>query len=108
MAVTYTILNAAGLALISVFALGIHMIFRFRNQYVAIIAPVVILYVITFVFDSTMNLYQYNIRMILQPRATSALTILITTSDVVKTFAVWVLVDFIFIMIGFVRNRDII
>lgn len=108
MAITYTILNSAVIAMFSVFTLGIHMAFNFSNRYIAIVAPIIVLYVITFVFDSTVDLFQYNIRMIIQPRATSALTAVITGSSVAATLAAWGLIDMILLKIGFVRNKDVL
>jgi len=108
MAITYTILNAVVIAILSVFTLGIHMIFNLKNKYIAIVVPIIVLYVITFVFDSTADLFQYNIRMIVQPQATIALTDAITGNNVAVTLAIWVLLDIILVTIGFVRNRDVL
>lgn len=108
MAIAYTILNSLVIAIFSVFTLGIHMIFHFKNHYIAIVVPIIVLYAVTFVFDSTVNLFQYNIRMIVQPRATSALTAIISGRNVMTTLAFWGLIDIILVAVGFVRNRDIL
>ena len=57
MAVVYSFFNSLALALFAVFALAIQMIVKFNNQYVAIVIPVILLYAITFAFDSVPLLY---------------------------------------------------
>ena len=107
-AVFYGVMNAVTLGLFSLFCLGVNMLKHFRNKYMSIIVPAAILYVITFVFDSSADLYRYNIRAIIQPRASSALSIIITSNDVTITFLAWIFVITIIIAIAYIKNRDII
>jgi len=102
----YTFLNALAMSVFVVFSLCISMLFNFSNRYVAILIPVIFLYGITFIFDSFPMLFEYNIRMILQPRAVSALTTIITWEDVVVVMGGWILVNLILISVIFFKSRD--
>lgn len=102
----YTFLNALAMSLFVVFSLCINMLFNFSNRYVALLIPVITLYGITFIFDSYPELFQYNIRMILQPRAVSALSTIITWEDVYVVFGGWMLVNLILISVIFFKLRD--
>ena len=73
--------NSLALALFAVFALAIQMIVKFKNQYVAIVIPVILLYAITFAFDSVPLLLPYDIRIIIQPRSANAITEIVTKQD---------------------------
>ena len=64
MAVVYSFFNSLALALFAVFALAIQMIVKFKNQYVAIVIPVILLYAITFAFDSVPLLLPYDLSLI--------------------------------------------
>ncbi|WP_025681598.1 hypothetical protein [Paenibacillus massiliensis] len=106
MAQIYTFLNAFAMSIFVVFSLCVHMLFKFSNRYVALLIPVIILYAISFIFDSYPSLFAYNIRMILQPRAVSALSTIITWEDVIVAVGGWVLINCILISIIFMRSRD--
>jgi len=108
MALLYTTLNAVALAIFSVFSIAIHMIIELKNQYIAIAVPIVIMYVITFVFDSTISLFRYNISMILQPAAAYGLTVVISYYDVAITFLAWIFIDILLVTIGYLRRSDIL
>jgi hypothetical protein len=108
MALMYTVLNAGTLAVFSVFALAINIFFNFKNQHIAMAVPIVFLYAITFVFDGVVNLFRYNIRLIVQPAASYALSTLISATDVMITLAAWVLASLLLISIGFFRYKDIL
>ena len=107
-AIFYAFLNAVTIALFSLFCLGFNMIIQFRNKYLSIIIPSATLYGITFLFDSTDLIYRYNIRAIIQPRATSALSIIITTNDVIYCFLGWIIAISIMVGIGYFKNQDIL
>ncbi|WP_289137375.1 hypothetical protein [uncultured Brevibacillus sp.] len=106
MAQIYTFLNALAMSIFVLFSLCLHMLFKFTNRYVALLIPVIILYGISFIFDSFPGLFSYNIRMILQPRATSALSTIITWENVYVVIGGWVLVNCLLISIIFLKSRD--
>lgn len=108
MAFGYVLLNALGIGLLSLFALGIHMALRFPNQYVAVIVPVIVLYLTTFVLDGQAELYHFDIRLLMQPTAAFGLVEVFSARDVIVTFLAWSLVDLLLIGIGLHRNRDIL
>lgn len=102
----YTFLNALAMSIFVLFSLCLHMLFNFSNRYVALLIPVIILYGISFIFDSFPELFGYNIRMILQPRATSALSTIITWENVLIVMGGWVFVNGLLISIIFFKSRD--
>lgn len=102
----FTFLNALAMSIFVVFSLCISMLFNFSNRYVALLVPVIILYGINFIFDSFPALFAYNIRMILQPRAVSALTTIITWEDVIIVMGGWILVNLVLISFIFFKSRD--
>ena len=108
MAVVYTFFNALTIAIFSVFAVALQMIIKFKNRYIAIAVPVVTLYTITFIFDSVPQLLPYDIRIIIQPRSASAISELVTGRDIFLTFGIWLAVDIVLVIIGLIRNRDIL
>jgi len=108
MAVVYSFFNSLALALFAVFALAIQMIVKFKNQYVAIVIPVILLYAITFAFDSVPLLLPYDIRIIIQPRSANAITEIVTKQDFEITFCAWIVADSFLTLIGLARNKNIL
>jgi hypothetical protein len=84
------------------------MIVKFKNQYVAIVIPVILLYAITFAFDSVPLLLPYDIRIIIQPRSANAITEIVTKKDFEITFCAWIVADSFLTLIGLARNKDIL
>lgn len=78
------------------------------NQYVAIVIPVILLYAITFAFDSVPLLLPYDIRIIIQPRSANAITEIVTKQDFEITFCAWIVADSFLTLIGLARNKDIL
>lgn len=107
MEVGYIVLNALAIALLSVFALGIHMIAKFQNRYVAFFVPFIILYATNYAEGLFLiNQMQFILSIILQPKAASALTACITATDVLLIYLFLLLVDVVVLMVGFKRNRE--
>lgn len=100
MAAFYTLINALALSIFTVFSLGIWFVFHFTNKYVAMISPIVILFSITYIFDTIPELLSFNIRIILQPLANIGISNTITAQSFLITFSLWVLVDFVLLTIG--------
>lgn len=108
MAVFYICLDAFSTALLTLAALGIHMIFRFTNTFIAMLTPVAIFYGLNYAIGNVFDKIQYSISIILQPRATSVLRTCITTGDVLITFIGMVVVAIICIFVGVKRNEDVL
>lgn len=107
MAIVYSLLNALAMAVYAVFAIALQINLHFRNQYIAIAVPVILVYTITFLLEST-GLYSYDMNVILQPRAACVLADALTIRDVCVTFGGWLLIDTVLVVIGIQRNRDIL
>ena len=108
MAVAYSVFNSLALALFAVFALAIQMVVNFKNQYVALVIPVILLYAITFAFDSVPLLLPYDIRIIIQPRSSNAITEIVTKQDFEITFCAWIVADSLLTLIGLAKNKDVL
>ena len=107
MELIYVILNALTIALLSVLVIGIQMLFRFPNCYAAFLVPFVILYAVNYVEVLVLaNKMQYNLSIIIQPRAVSSLSTCITSTDLLLVFVSLIIVDIVVLLIGFKRNRD--
>ena len=107
MEVLYVFLNALAIALLAVFVLGMHMIFRFQNYYVAFLVPFLVLYAGNYVRGVLRSdSLQYSISIIMQPRAASSLPVCITVDNVLMVYGVLLVIDLIALFIGFKRNRD--
>ena len=74
----------------------------------AIVIPVILLYAITFAFDSVPLLLPYDIRIIIQPRSANAITEIVTKQDFEITFCAWIVADSFLTLIGLARNKDIL
>lgn len=73
-----------------------------------IVIPVILLYAITFAFDSVPLLLPYDIRIIIQPRSANAITEIVTKKDFEITFCAWIVADSFLTLIGLARNKDIL
>ncbi len=109
MELAYVVLNALALALLAVFVLGIQMIFRFPNHYIAFLTPFVILYALNYAEGLLLaNQMQYNLSVVIQPRAASSLPVCITTADLLLVFGLLFAVIIVTLLVGFKRNRDVL
>lgn len=108
MAICYCLLNSLALAVVSVLYLGIQMLIKFKNQYIALVVPIVFVYALTFLFDSFIPLWRFNLSMFIQPMASSVLTEIITGKDIFITFLGWIFADLIIVTISLLKNRDVV
>lgn len=109
MEMAYVVLNALALALLAVLVLGIQMIFRFPNHYIGFLTPFVILYALNYAEGLLLaNQMQYNLSVIIQPRAASSLSVCITTADLLLVFGSLFAVIMVMLLVGFKRNRDVL
>ena len=85
------------------------MAFRFPNHYIAFLAPFVVLYAVNYAEGLLLaNQMQYNLSVIIQPRAASSLSVCITTADLLLVFGSLFAVVAAVLLIGFKRNRDVL
>ena len=107
MAFTYNVLHALAMALLTTLYLCIHMVFQFKNKYIAILVPVLLMYVLDFAIQATGHL-EYSLTILLQPMAAMASTKILGMEQLTHVFislVVFVLIGFI---IGIKRNRDVL
>ena len=107
MELVYIILNALTIALLAVLVIGIQMIVRFPNRYIAFLVPFVILYAVNYAEGLFLaNKMQYNLSIVIQPRAASSLSACITSNDLLLVFGSLFIVDMVVLLTGFQRNKD--
>ena len=108
MAVAYCLINAFVLAIIGVFYLAVQILLNFKNQYIAILLPIIIVYGLIFLFDSFTPLYHFNLSLFIQPMAASSLNEPITLNNILFTFGIWIFVDIMILIVGMIKNRDVL
>ena len=96
------------LALVSVFYYAVQLIAKLKNQYASLIVPVVLFYVISYIFDTLTFLWNYNLKLIIQPLSASALARIISAQDIGIALMIWLIIDISLITIGIFKNRDIL
>ncbi len=107
----YTFLNALTMALFSLFALAIHMIVPLKNKHLAVLVPFISLYVINYGISlalKAVELENYNLKLIIQPMVATLKDMQISIINVVAVFVSVVLVDIVALIIGYIRNRELI
>lgn len=105
----YTFLNALTIALLSLLALSIHIIAALKNRYAAILVPFISLYLLNYVTSLMLrNNLNYNLKVIIQPRAACSILDIIHGRDVIMVFALVALADFVLLGIGYIRSRETI
>lgn len=108
MLIFYIVCNVLAVSLFAVFVVAIQMCIRFPNRYIAMIVPVVVLYLVIFLFDSQDAVRQYDINMLIQPASSYAITTIITLRDYLITYLGWAVADVALVIIGIFRNRDVL
>jgi hypothetical protein len=103
----YAVLNAGAVAIFSAIATDLHMLINFKNQYIALIMPILLFYLVSFVFDN-LHAYKYNMNIVIQPLATNALVDRITIENVVFVYVGWSCLAVILFMIGIRRNKTVL
>ena len=107
MALFYNVLHALAMALLAVLYLGIHMIMKPKNKYLAFILPPLLMYALDYVTQIAIGA-EYSLTYILQPVAASAGTAIVSSSNLIVVFAVLALLDMVCFFVGSERNRDVI
>lgn len=106
MAVFYNFLAALGIALSSVIALSLQMIFKFNNPFLAFLIPVLVLYIIDFIPEITLP-PQLVISQIIQPgHASSPYRPYMTADSVAITYILYTAFAALLAYIGIKRNGE--
>lgn len=105
-AVTYVILHAFALSLLTVLYLAIQMIVKAKNKYMAFILPPIIMYVLDYLTQTAAQ--TYSVTMALQPMVARATSFVITIEDIAIIFGALLAIDIVCLFIGNRRNRDVI
>lgn len=111
MGIFYCILYALIQAILSLWALGIQMIGKFKKIYVAFAVPFVILYVLDYLFGILSARYEvdaYNPLIFVQPKAANALVEIITWKHIFITMGIMILCSMLLLFYGAKRNEDIL
>lgn len=103
MAVIYTILNSFVAATLTVLTLGIHMIFRFKNIYLALLVPTIGVSLVSYVSQMRRELNEC-LNIIMQPLAAHSYAS--TFKDLFSALATLIIVTLLILVIGFRRNRE--
>lgn len=107
MAFAYNMLHSLTIALLATFYLIIHMVFLFKNKYIAVLVPVLLMSVIDFAVQTTGHM-EYSLTILIQPMASMASTEILGIEQLIHVYACLV----IFILVGFIvgirRNRDVL
>ena len=88
----YTLLNALAIWIFVVFSLCMSVLLNFKNRYIVMVIPVIILYGISYITNAYPSLVIYDIRIILQPLAAAGIEG-INWSAVSFVTGGWMLVD---------------
>lgn len=106
MALFYNVLHALAMALLAILYLGIHMIMKPKNKYLAFIIPPLLMYVLNYVTEIAIGA-EYCLTYILQPVAASAGTTIVSGGNFIVVFTTLALIDIVCFFVGCERNRDI-
>lgn len=90
-AVTYVILHAFSLSLLTVLYLAIQMIVKAKNKYMAFILPPIIMYVLDYLTQTAAQ--TYSVTMALQPMVARATSFVITIEDIAIIFGALLAID---------------
>lgn len=109
MEVFYCFFNAFTIALLSIFVLGIHMCVPTRRVFSAILVPFLVLCALNCAEGLLFaNSPQYNISVIMQPRAAAALSQSVTWTHVGLALGAIFLADVLILLLGYFRNWDVL
>lgn len=101
----YTLMNALAISIFVVFSVCVSMLINFRNRYIAMIIPVIMLYTIGYILNADPDLIVYDIRIILQPLAAAGYEGM-DWRVVFSVFGGWMLLDLLLIGAALYRMRD--
>lgn len=103
----YTFMNALIMALLTGFCVGLHMVVKFPNIYIAMIVPIIIMFVVNFIFDSQALLRSYSINLNRQPAASYAMSVEFSFEHFFTTVGILFVIDILLLIVGLIRNRNV-
>lgn len=107
MAVIYNLLHSLAMAALAVLSLCMHMVFKFKNKYIAILVPPLVMYVINFAAQTT-GFMKYCLTILLQPVAASASTEILSMESLTLVFSGLLVAIILGFCLGVGRNRDVL
>lgn len=107
MAFVYNILHALAMAVLTVLYLCLHMVFKFKNKYIAILVPPLMMHVIDFALQAT-GYMEYSLTILIQPMAASASNEILGANNLIYVFVGLLAAIMIGFVIGIGRNRDVL
>lgn len=106
--VFYCVLIALFIALLTNFTASIQLILAKFHRYVAWIAPILIIFFISYPFELILTLSPYNVFLIKQPIALAVTEPAITWEHLLVGLGFWVLLDSILMIIGYRMQREVL
>lgn len=107
MAITYNILHAFAMAVLSVFYVCLQMVFKSKNRYIAILLPPLLMYAADFAVQLLLGV-QYSLTVLLQPVAASALSVTLSSNYFILAFGSLIIVSTICFFVGCRTGRDVL
>lgn len=92
---------------LSLFALGVWAVFPFPNKYVAIAAPVVVFYIVTYVLEVAVS-ERLSVKILAQPLVSAFYTPPVALAEFLLALSLWAGVAAVLLVIGWFRNKDIL
>lgn len=80
--------------------------FRFKNVYLGFVVPVVIIYVLLYVFETKLDMMDKSITLITQPATSHAIKNIIWFDDLLITYGLWSMFIAVLLMIAVKRSKD--
>lgn len=104
----YLVINALLMGFLSGIVTGLHSVIKFPNVYVAMIVPVIVIYVWNFIFDAMPMLSRYSVNYIRQPATSYAMSLVIGWRECIIGMGIVLIVGLVLYIAGIVRSRDIL
>ncbi len=108
MSVFFSFINALAISILAVFSMATQALVKISNKYIALVFPVIAIFAVTFVFDAIPALHGYDLKIIIQPRASTSMTHLITQNDFERTLLGWCFITIVLLWGGYLRNEDML
>ena len=110
MCILYSFINALAIALMSILMFFFQAVIKLKTKYIALLVPAVVLYAVQYTISWFMGDNDHaHLLTIVQPLIAGPVTNTITTlSDVISTYTIIAIIDFVFILIGYFREKELI
>ena len=107
MAFIYNILHASAMTLLTALYVCIQMVFKFKNKYIALLVPPLLMHALDFALQVT-GLMEYSLTILIQPVAASASTELLRFDNLIFVYGGMLAAIMIGLVVGIGRNRDVL